>query len=247
MAAWTARAAASAAIPRAAAWAARAAAWTAWAAWAARAAAWTACAAWTARAAAWTAWAAWTACAAWTARAAASAAIPRAAAWAAIPLAAAVLTGCRDLSRYSTGPGEAYCGNVVERGFIRAGFPASASVRLTFDADLIEGSPGTISDSSGLLVGAPLRPIPQLAHDALSTLDFGQGRDKNLVYVVDPADPARGPAILAVLSLLQDGDAEVRLLRGAPTLDGGAAPDGDGEPLFGVFTPLRKQTGSCGF
>jgi hypothetical protein len=167
--------------------------------------------------------------------------------WASIPLAAIVLAGCRDLSRYSTGPGEAYCGNIVERPFIRAGFPPSASVRLTFNADLIESSPGTITDSSGLLLGAPLRPIPQLAHDPLSTLDFGEARDKNLLYVVDPADPARGPAVFVVLSLLQDGDAEVRLLRGAPTLDGSPAPAADGDPLFGVFTPLRKQTGSCGF
>jgi hypothetical protein len=162
-------------------------------------------------------------------------------------VAALLLAGCRDLSRYSTRPGEAYCGNVVAGGFIRTGIPASSSIRLTFDAELIDSSPGTISVSSGMFVDTPLLPIPQLVHDPLSTLSFGEGRDKNLVYVVDPADAAYGPSVFVVLSLLRDGDAEIRLLRGAPSLDGGPPPALDGEPLFGVFAPLRKQSGSCGF
>jgi hypothetical protein len=67
------------------------------------------------------------------------------------------------------------------------------------------------------------------------------------MYAADPSDPKRGPTVFVVLSLLHDGSAEVRLLRGAPAMpDAGALPSSDGAPMFGLF-PLKQQTGSCGF
>jgi hypothetical protein len=79
-------------------------------------------------------------------------------------------------------------------------------------------------------------------NDPLSTLNFGEGRDKNLLFAVDPVDPAAGPTLFAVVSLMHGGDAEVRLLRGAPPAAG--APVG-ASPLFGVFAPMTRQPDPC--
>jgi hypothetical protein len=162
----------------------------------------------------------------------------------------AALCGCRDASQFSTGPGEAYCGPIVQGEFVRQGFARSVKLRMTFNADLVGqyDLPGQITTDDGLLTGVWMRPIPQLAHDPLSTLNFGEARENNLIFAVDPSDPARGPTILAVLSLMRDGNAEVRLMRGAPALREATTSAIDGSPIFGVFAPLRKQAASqCGF
>jgi hypothetical protein len=162
----------------------------------------------------------------------------------------AAVSGCRDMSRFSTGPGEAYCGPIVQGEFVRQGFSQSVRLRMTYSADLVGqyDLPGQITTDDGLLDGVWMRPIPQLAHDPLSTLNFGEARENNLILAVDPSDPSQGPTILAVLSLLRNGDAEVRLLRGAPALREATTSAADGSPLFGVFSPLHKQPASqCGF
>jgi hypothetical protein len=162
----------------------------------------------------------------------------------------AAACGCRDVSHFSTAPGEAYCGPIVQGEFVRQGFPRSARLRMTFNADLTGqyDLPGQITTDDGLLDGVWMRPIPQLAHDPLSTLNFGEAREENRIFAVDPSDPARGPTILAFLSLLRDGNAEVRLIRGAPPLREATTFAGDGSPIFGVFSPLVKQpAGQCGF
>jgi hypothetical protein len=162
----------------------------------------------------------------------------------------AAVCGCRDVSHFSTGPGEAYCGSVVQGEFVRQGFSKSARLRMTFNADLVGqyDLPGQIATDDGLFNDVWMRPIPQLAHDPLSTLNFGDAREDNLIFAVDPSDPARGPTILAVLSLLRNGDAEVRLIRGAPPLRLATTSAADGSPIFGVFSPLHKQpAATCGF
>ena len=92
-----------------------------------------------------------------------------------------------------------------------------------------------------------MRAIPELPNDQLWLLDFGEGRDKNLLYVVEPSAPAGGPSLNAVVSLLNDGNTEVRLFRSAPKVDGGPAPVQDGEVRFGVFAPLRRDREACKF
>lgn len=159
----------------------------------------------------------------------------------------AALPACNDVTRFSTQVGEAYCGSIVAGPFVRAGFGPGVRMRMRFDADQLESRPGTISTDDGLLTDAPLRPIPELFHDPLSTLGFGEGRERNLVYVVTPTSPQAGPSLMAVVSLLHDGNAEVRLLRGAPPLPGTTAvSDADGKQLFGVFS-LSREEGTCGF
>jgi hypothetical protein len=166
-------------------------------------------------------------------------------------LAAPPGLGCKDLSSFTTAPGDAYCGTLVDATFVQSGFTASmqspVTMRMTFDADHLNDTPGTLSTDDKLLVEAPMRPIPPLPYDALFTLQFGEGRDKNLIYMVDPNDPAQGPTLIVFLSLMHSGDAEVRLLRGAPAIGTDASPSaGDGTPLFGVF-PLHRETGQCSF
>jgi hypothetical protein len=156
--------------------------------------------------------------------------------------------GCKDLNSFTTEPGEAYCGGIVDATFVRNGFPSPLQMSMTFDADHMSDRPGELSTSDGFLTNAPMRPIEQLFSDPLLMLQFGEGRDKNLIYMVNPNDPAQGPTVTVVLSLLHSGDAEVRLIRGANAIGGDASPQpADGPPLFGVFSPLRKEKGPCSF
>jgi hypothetical protein len=96
----------------------------------------------------------------------------------------------------------------------------------------------------------PLRPIPQIWQDPLSTLTFGEGRVKNLVYIATATTPfadGNGNDVLFVISLMQSGNVEVRMIRGAPGLvpEGGTAPSSGGN-LFAVFE-LTRQPVACGF
>ncbi len=120
-------------------------------------------------------------------------------------------------------------------------------MRMTFDAGRLADARGMLSTDDGLFTNTPMRPMPELVNDPLSTFNFGEGRDKNLLFAIDPLDPARGPTIMAVVSLMHAGDAEVRLVRGAPSADGGMASPVDGEPVFGVFAPMSRQAGQCSF
>src|SRR5262245_28056568 len=126
------------------------------------------------------------------------------------PLVALALLGCTDLDRFTTGPNEAYCGAITLSSTFRTGFSQSVQMRLTLDAGLLDSathSPGTLSTydaPSGsqpeqrLLNDAPLRAITPLPHDALSHLEFGEGRERNAIFGVSTNDRA-GDSLLAVL------------------------------------------------
>lgn len=162
----------------------------------------------------------------------------------ALALAAAGL-GCQSIDRYSTAPGESYCGAVTSDPTFSTGLDPNARMRLQLDGSLFDGdaSPGTLwteEPTRHLVDGAPLRRIPTLANDPLGTPDLGGGRDHTRVFALTPASAGESP-LLGVVSLRSDDGVEVRLLR--PGLDG--APSGQA-PLFGLFT-LGKQAGTCGF
>jgi hypothetical protein len=156
----------------------------------------------------------------------------------------AVLFGCRDLTHFSTGDGH-YEGTVVSANFVRAGIAEDMRLCVTLDADKLQDAPGTLSSSDGKFSNTVLRPIPQIWHDPLSTLTFGEGRVKNLVYMAAPSPDAGDPSdVTVILSLLQSGAIEARLLRGAPSSsDGAVAPSTN---LFGAFTLVRAP-GACPF
>ncbi|MEO8798122.1 MAG: hypothetical protein ABI551_09575 [Polyangiaceae bacterium] len=160
----------------------------------------------------------------------------------AIAALALLAVGCRDTAGFSSGSGH-YEGAIVSGSFVRAGIADQTRACVTLDADHFQDAPGALWTDDGRFHATPLRPIPQIWHDPLSTLSFGEGRTKNLIYVVSPSGDG-GPSnadAFAVVSLMQTGTIEVRLMRGAPSPDGGDADD-----LFGVFD-LESKPGPCPF
>ena len=159
---------------------------------------------------------------------------------------ASIGIGCAQTSRFSTEAGESYCGVVTAAAFVRAGIDEKTLMRLTLDVDALQSTPGKIwtTDLAGgeRLNATTLRAIPQLASDPLSTLSFGEGRVKNAIAVADLGSTQ----VLVVLSLLQSGDVEVRLIRdGDPTTRPPGPPTGYAPQIFGVFR-LHKEKSDCG-
>ena len=167
---------------------------------------------------------------------------------AAAALAALAVAGCHDLSSYSTGNGS-YTGLVVQADFVLAGMDPLTTMCMTFDANHVQDGPGVLStiDENNFqrFASVPFRPIPQFWQDPLSTFNFGEGRIKNMLYVATASatfGDGNGDDVYAVVSLMQSGGVEVRLLRGAPGIapDGGTA--GTGGNLFAVFDLTRQST-----
>lgn len=159
------------------------------------------------------------------------------------------LTGCRDLSRFSS-RGDRFQGTVVKGSFVRSGMSEDARMCLTLDTDHLQDGPGTITTSDGRFQDVPLRSIPQIWHDPLSTLAFGDGRVQNFVYAASPVSLDAGEAeaqdVFVIVSLMQTDHVEVRLLRGAPQKDAGPPPPGVASAIFGVFN-LDRESGPCAF
>lgn len=97
------------------------------------------------------------------------------------------------------------------------------------------------SEGMALFDNSALRAIPELDHDPLSTLEFGDGRDYNFFAW---ADSTCQGTMLAVVSLMRNDDIEVRVLKPAtlPPADAQA----ESRPGFGLFTLSRRDEG-CGF
>ena len=162
---------------------------------------------------------------------------------------APIASGCRDLSRFTSGR-DRYEGAVVKGDFVRAGIADDVRVCLTLDTDHLQDTPGRLSSSDGRFKSEPLRPIPQLWHDPLSTLSFGEGREKNLVYVATPsatfADGGDATDVMVFVSLMTSGGVEVRFVRGAPPSNAPDASTPATSNLFAVFG-LDRQDGPCSF
>lgn len=174
---------------------------------------------------------------------------------------------CRDTARFTTAAGERFEGTVTAGSFVRAGLPRDLGMCLTLDTAHLQDAPGTLTTSDGRFRQTPLRPIPQAWHDPVSTLTFGDGRLQNLLYVAEPRPAEPEPDadvtdlgadiedVMVLVSLMQSGAVEVRLVRGAPhspasAVDPGVAPSrrdsARPRPIFGVFS-LAKEEGPCSF
>jgi hypothetical protein len=165
---------------------------------------------------------------------------------AALALAAlGTFAACTDLSSYSTTSTKQYAGCVVPASFVLAGVQPMTGLCLSLDANNLQTSPGWITSTDGRFQATPLRPVPQLWNDPLSTFNFGEGRTKNLLYMATPSPDAGGGAdVTVVVSLMTSGDVEVRLLRGAPPQDMPDAAPAPSGPIFAVF-PLRLRKDGC--
>jgi hypothetical protein len=153
---------------------------------------------------------------------------------------------CHDFSSYSTGSTDQYAGCVVPASFVLAGVSPTTELCLTLDGSHLQDAPGTISSSDGRFATTPLRPIPQIWSDPLSTFSFGDGHLKDLVYMASPRVDGGGASdVTVVVSLMVGRRVEVRLLRGAPPVtpaDADSPPSADN--IFAVF-PLTLQSGGC--
>jgi hypothetical protein len=161
----------------------------------------------------------------------------------------AFVAACSDLSGFNTSGGS-YQGSVVDAPFVLAGIDGgSTTLCLTLDTNHLQDTPGNLSTSDGRFHAVAMRSIPQFWQDPLSTLQFGEGRVKNMMYMVRASTPysdGDGNDVLAVVSLMHSGDVEVRLIRGAPdyTADGGTISTM--QNVFGIFD-LQKQSTPCSY
>jgi len=164
----------------------------------------------------------------------------------------ALSVGCRDLGRFSTGEGQAYCGSLVAapagaQGLLPEALPPSLGMRLTLDAAALSSVPGRITtdDSTrgfcrpqALFAEQPLRAVSEAEHDPISLLEFGDGREFNGLFWVD--SQCRG-TMLGVLSLMKSGKVELRLFK--PGAAGALEPDREGFAHF----DLARHDDRCGF
>lgn len=172
---------------------------------------------------------------------------------------AVTLVSCESLDAWRTDEGEVYRGVVVGNdeatcpsgscSFIRRGFAPRTTLEVVFDPS-DASNPGhltTRDEPCGATFDRePLRPIAALAHDALSQYDFPGGqRARNFIYALEPTTgPLAGRDAMVFLSLMRDGDVDVRVLAGdgaddcSPD-DCGAFASGDCD-FFGVFH-VRRQ------
>lgn len=171
--------------------------------------------------------------------------------------AASALAGCRSLARFDTEPPAAYCGAIVggstfHDGFIRTGAPPSLELSLQLDTSSLTLRPGSLSSNDAasgfcspapLFSAAPLRAIPQILRDALSEADLGPGHEHTFFAWVDSV--CQG-TMLAVVSLLTNGDVEVRLLKPGPDQPADVPEDPAKSSGFALFY-LQRRANGCGF
>jgi hypothetical protein len=175
-------------------------------------------------------------------------------------LALAVLlaaVGCRNLDDFSTKPGDAYCGQLLSQpefqdGFLPLGSRPNLELELKLDTSKLTSEPGILSSNDratglcanttgALFQDAPLRAIPAVDHDVLSTLTFGEGHEHDFFAWVDSS--CQG-TMLAVVSLLKNQQVEIRLFKPARLPPSNAPPDQ--QPGFAMFH-FYVQKGGCGF
>src|SRR5262245_33858261 len=114
-------------------------------------------------------------------------------------------SGCRSLDRFRLESNQTYCGSMVSAPVFQEGLlplpsatsPPTLKLRLDLNVDGLTSRPGplTTDDATTDHVGlcapaplfdrAPLRAIPEVMHDAISSMQFGDGRDLNFFAWAD--------------------------------------------------------------
>ncbi|MEO6598732.1 MAG: hypothetical protein ABIQ16_02595 [Polyangiaceae bacterium] len=173
-------------------------------------------------------------------------------------LCALFMLGCRDLKGFDSKPGEAYCGAIISQpafqdGFVKQNQPPDLELGLVLDVERLTSRPGELSSNDALngmcaapgapqrlFDNAPLRAIPEVDHDELSALTFGEGHVHDFFAWVDSS--CQG-TMLAVVSLMKNNQVELRLFKPArvPQLN---ATSFD-KPGFAVFHLLAQPQGDC--
>jgi hypothetical protein len=150
------------------------------------------------------------------------------------------MVGCTSVGEYTTGPGECYQGDIV---VVAAEYQTQDDVALDtnstltmiLDVEALEyGEPGTtITTNNHLFVNADVVQMYQLNYDTLSMLQFPTGRVLNyLAY----AQPTSGSSATVIVSLMENLDVEVRILRPDENPD-----DEEDTSIFGVYRLIRRK------
>jgi hypothetical protein len=178
-----------------------------------------------------------------------------------LSLLVACSVSCRDLDRFDTRGEPSFCGELVGGKYFTDGFKADdvshqLTMMLELDtsqlANLGENKPSfpgllRTNDVNGICPGEPLfkaarlRTIPQVSHDTLSTLSFGEGHDEDFFAWVDST--CQG-TMLTLVSLLRNGRVELRLFKPAPFTNDDAP---EMKPGYGVFYLDRSEHACEGF
>lgn len=181
-------------------------------------------------------------------------------------LLAALALSCRSLDRFDTPGDAAFCGQLVAGPNFHDGFVGDKQIAalLQMKLKLDTSQLGAFSNNemvrlgflssndadSGLCSGegeplfksSPLRAIPQLDHDTLSTLTFGEGHDEDFFAWSDST--CQG-TMLALVSLLRKGDVELRLFKPAALAPPAAGPAQ--RAGYALFYLHRSDDKTCGF
>lgn len=181
-------------------------------------------------------------------------------------LLATLPLSCRSLDRFDTPGNAAFCGHLVAGPSFNDGvvaekqiaalmqmklkldtsqlgtFSTDDPVRLGFLSSNDEADGLCSGDGDPLFKSSPLRSIPPLDHDTLSTLSFGEGHDGDFFAWSDST--CQGTMLL-LISLLRKGDVELRMFKPAALPPPGAGPDK--RPGYALFYLHRSDDETCGF
>jgi hypothetical protein len=165
-------------------------------------------------------------------------------------------TGCKSAQRFDTGPGGAFCGDLIAGsadGLIPDGSTTNLSLALTLSTQHLSDYPGVLGvqsssdDSGGLCAGqrlfdkASVRAIQPALKDVIASIQITPDHDQDIFTWVDSS--CQG-TFLSIVSLMNDGSVEVRLFKPAHETDAGAPANV--RAGFGVFRLARSDSG-CGF
>lgn len=174
-------------------------------------------------------------------------------------LAALVGTGCRDLEKFDTGKGEIYCGTMVAPSEASEGFDFGRSpaaplyLSMTLRMDSLESIPGKVRSNDAdfgpckpraMFENAPLRILRKALGDKLSNLNMSDDHEQDLVAYIDSTCSG---SMVAIVSLIQNGQVELRLLRPAPDIANAAVAD---QARFGIFSMTKealRDSAHCDF
>ncbi len=167
------------------------------------------------------------------------------------------ILGCKSNDRFDTGPGGAYCGNLIGENFASDGLMPEGSttllkLSLTLDTHNLTKVPGILTssdDQGGLCPGqrlfdrASVRTIQPALHDVIASVQLTPDHDQDIFAWVDSS--CQG-TFVSIVSLMEDGTVELRLFnpKPEPQLDAGAPANS--RPGYGVFS-LRKSESGCGY
>ena len=175
-------------------------------------------------------------------------------------LVVVALGACNSVDRFDTKGDAAYCGALVGAPFQEGMLPQqerprTLNLELKLDAAALAERADNVSlfgqlnsndaefglcagMSRPLFLASPLRSMPVVDNDPISLMEFGAGRDYNVMAWVDSS--CQG-TLLAVLSLMRNDNVELRLFKPAAQPVEGAPPAE--QPGFGLFYLDRRANG----